>query len=318
MDNSRQAIVFPGQGTQKTGMGKDFYENSIIARNTYQEASEALGYDVADMCFEEDERLNLTEYAQPCILTTEVAMYRVIDDQWGLNPVCFGGHSLGEYTALVTAGVLPFPEALRVVRERGRLMQKATPLGMGGMAAVIAEGLDMEELGSIIMDLPVDIANCNSTRQVVISGEKNGLAEAEALISSNLGGREAFRFVPLTVSAPFHSRFMKAINEPFRKLLEEIKDRFNTSAAHLVTSNFTGEFHLSDTKTIIEWLVSQLSGTVRWKDNMKAIASRAGDILEIGPGRPLKDFFKTINVTCRSITTLSTAERTFSQDGKNT
>lgn len=316
MSTIPQAIVFPGQGCQRPGMGKDFYDESAVARDTYREASEALGYDVAALCFEEDERLNLAEYAQPCILTTEIAMHRAIMEQWGPRPVCFGGHSLGEYTALVAAGVIPFAEALRVVRTRGELMQQATPLGMGGMAALIAEDLAPRELEPMLDGLPVDIANINSTMQVVISGEKKGLGEAETRIGRAWRSRPQFRYVQLIVSAPFHSRFMDAVRKPFREVLEGIRDTLNPSAANRVTCNYTGSFHETDTDTIIERLVAQLSGAVRWTDNMAAIASRAGDILEIGPGRPLREFFKTINVACRSITTMNTACRTFAGAGE--
>ncbi len=310
MDNLALAIVFPGQGSQKAGMGKDFHDDSALAADTYREASDVLGYDVASLCFEENERLDLTEYSQPCILATEIAMYRVIADRWGLQPSFFGGHSLGEYTALVAAGALPFAVALLTVQARGRLMQKATPVGMGGMAAVIRDNIDRDELAEIIKDLPVDLANVNSSKQVVISGEKKGLDEADRRLTEawNEGG---YRFVPLTVSAPFHSRFMKDIEAPFRNVLEEIKDSLQSREASRVTSNFTGTFHEPDSDSLVDRLVSQLSGTVRWMDNMVAIADSADEILEIGPGRPLRDFFKTIDVACTSITTLAAAERTF-------
>lgn len=311
MDSQSIALVFPGQGSQKTGMGRDFYDESDIGKTTYQEASEALGFDVASLCFEEDERLNLTEYAQPCILATEIAMFRVIDNLYGLRPARFGGHSLGEYTALVTAGVLPFPEALRVVRERGRLMQQATPVGMGGMAALIADTLDRDELSALLEDLPVDIANLNSARQVVISGETKGLAEAETRLTDILGARGAFRYVPLTVSAPFHSRFMEVIKEPFRAVLKDIESTIQPANAPSVTSNFTGGFHENSCEAIIDRLVAQLSGTVRWIDNMQALAEGGMSIIELGPGRPLRDFFKSIEVSCASVTTLASARRTF-------
>jgi [acyl-carrier-protein] S-malonyltransferase/trans-AT polyketide synthase/acyltransferase/oxidoreductase domain-containing protein len=309
--SSKLALAFPGQGSQKTGMGKDFYESGAAGKSAYDEASDALGFDVAEFCFEEDDRLNLTEYAQPCILATEIAMLRVVDDLYGLRPDRFGGHSLGEYTALVAAGVLPFADALRVVRERGRLMQKATPVGMGGMAAVIAETLDRDEVAALLSDLPVDIANLNSRSQMVISGEKKGLFEAEARLSEHLVARGPFRFVPLTVSAPFHSRFMEAIKAPFRQVLKEIEPKIRPENAPAVTSNFTGGFHEGDTGRIIDRLVSQLSGTVRWIDNMHALAEGPVSVVEMGPGRPLRDFFKSIGVSCTSVTTFAAAGRTF-------
>ncbi|MCK9276138.1 MAG: ACP S-malonyltransferase [Syntrophales bacterium] len=311
MQNSSIALVFPGQGSQKAGMGRDFYERSSIGKSTYQEASEALGFDVVSLCFEENDRLNLTEYSQPCILATEIAMLRVIQDLYGFQPHYFGGHSLGEYTALVAAGVLSFTDALRVVRERGRLMQKAAPVGMGGMAAIIADGIKREEVAEVLSELPVDIANINSKKQIVISGEIKGLTNAQADFTRYFGEQRSFRFVPLTVSAPFHSRFMKGIREPFADTLREIESNINPDRAFFVTSNFTGGFHENNREKIIEHLIAQLTGTVKWIDNMHALSSVSQKIFEIGPGRPLRDFFKTIEISCTSITTLSAASRVF-------
>jgi len=130
--------VFPGQGSQRPGMGKDFYEAMPVSRRTFEEASDALGWDVAALCFGDDARLNLTEYTQPCIVTTEVAMLRGLAEKFGFRADCFGGHSLGEFTALTAAGVMPFADTVQIVRMRGRLMQDAVPVGVVSMAAVIA------------------------------------------------------------------------------------------------------------------------------------------------------------------------------------
>jgi len=315
MKIDQKAVVFPGQGSQKTGMGKDFYDADVIGKNTYHEASEALGWDVGRLCFETNERLNLTEYAQPCILATEIAMFRVIQDRYGLHPAYLGGHSLGEYTALVAGGVLPFAQALQIVQARGQLMQQATPIGMGGMAALIAEHIDVEKIEAAIEGLPVDIANINSKKQVVISGKISGLREAETRLTKVWKNGVPFRFVPLNVSAPFHSRFMDAIKAPFRNSLQNIETVITPDGASRVTANVTGGFHESNRKKIIDRLVSQLSGTVRWTDNMRALISRTPAIIEIGPGRPLRDFFKSIGASCTSITTFATAERTFKNNG---
>src|SRR5664280_437868 len=139
------AVVFPGQGSQRPGMGKDFYDQISVSRETYQEASDALGWDVAAMCFGEDERINLTQYTQPCILTTEIAMYRGLVERYGFAPQYFGGHSLGEFTAFEAAGVMPLAQLLKIVHTRGKLMQQAVPVGVGGMAAIISEGLDANQ-----------------------------------------------------------------------------------------------------------------------------------------------------------------------------
>jgi hypothetical protein len=156
-------------------MGKDFFDGIPESRRVFEEASDALGWNVADLCFGEDDRLNLTEYAQPAILATEIAMLRGIEGRYDFRPRLFGGHSLGEYTALVAAGALPFAETLKVVHTRGHLMQEAAPLGTGAMAAVISPRLDLEAVQRAIRNLPIDVANDNSADQVVISGEKEAM-----------------------------------------------------------------------------------------------------------------------------------------------
>lgn len=315
MNRNSIAAVFPGQGAQRGGMGKDYYDAIKVSRETYEEASATLGWDVAAMCFGEDERLNLTEYTQPCILTTEVAMLRGLHARYGFAPHFFGGHSLGEFTALVAAGVLPLAEALRIVEKRGQLMQQAVPVGVGGMAAVISENLDIDVVRETIAGLPLDVANANSANQVVISGKQEALPDAEKLLQAKLGVNNNFRFVPLKVSAPFHSHFMKPIEEPFTETLLSFGRGLAPGNAEKVTSNFTGGFHVPDAGEIVKNLVFQLSNTVQWKENMKSLATRADSIYEIGPGRPLKDFFKTLGIPCVSLTTLAAAERTFQPEG---
>jgi [acyl-carrier-protein] S-malonyltransferase len=305
------AVVFPGQGSQRPGMGKEFFEQIPVCRETYQEASDTLGWDVASVCFGDDERINLTEYTQPCILTTEIAMYRGLAARYDLAPHYFGGHSLGEFTALVAAQVMSLAELLKIVQIRGKLMQDAVPAGVGGMAAVISEDIDSGLLKKALGGLPVDVANINSADQVVISGDASALPEAERNFSQVLDGEKPYRFVLLNVSAPFHSRFMKPIEETFSYVLEEASRKLVPERAVKVTSNFTGEFHADSVSGIIKNLVNQVSNTVKWHENMQLLAAHSDVVIEIGPGRPLREFFKTINVACQSITGLRAAERVF-------
>jgi [acyl-carrier-protein] S-malonyltransferase len=302
------AIVFPGQGSQRPGMGQDFCESFEAARLVYQEASEACDLDLAALCFGEDERLGLTEYAQPAILTTEIAMLRALESETGLAGSFFGGHSLGEYTALVAAGVLPLADAARIVRERGRLMQTAVPVGRGRMVAVIGEALDFEALRHAIDGLAVNAANHNSDKQVVLSGLLADTHTAQARLAQQ-DSSESLRFVELEVSAPFHSSLMAVIEPPFAEVLTDASSSFDLSLAPFVTSNFSGRFHDDDRDGLIERLVRQISGTVRWRDNMNVLAERCQRFLEIGPGRPLRGFFKTIGVDVEAITSVRVARK---------
>lgn len=317
MDNESVGVVFPGQGSQRPGMGKDFFDQVAESRQVYEEASAAVGWDVAALCFGEEERLNLTAYTQPCILATEIAMLRGLQTLFGLRPSVFAGHSLGEFSALVAAGALPLGEAVAIVHERGRLMQEAAPVGMGGMAAVIADNLSVEALLQALGDLPLDIANINSPRQVVISGDAGALPEAERRITEALSGGDGkgVRFVRLHVSAPFHSRFMRTIEAPFAAVLRDKGTGRDAARAVDVASNYRGGFHTGDDDDLLQSLTLQLGHPVRWRDNMTAMARKATRIFEIGPGRPLRDFFRAVDVTCESVVSLATAERLFKRQG---
>jgi len=310
MEKGLAAVVFPGQGTQRPGMGKDFYDQIPASRETYEEASDVLGWDVAALCFDEDDdNLHLTAFSQPCILTTEIAMLRGIAERYGFFPSFFGGHSLGEFTALVAADAMPLAEAVNIVHRRGQLMQEAMPPGLGTMAAVISENLDGERLSRQLDDLAVDVANVNSDHQVVISGATDTMPDAAVRVQESLTEGQTFRFVPLHVSAPFHSRFMRPVEMHFEDVLRDAEKNFNAHNARHVTSNYTGNFHNDRQPDIFKNLVKQVSGVVRWKDNMRRLLAKTNVIYEVGPGRPLRDFFKTLNVNCLSITNLKSAER---------
>jgi len=294
------ALVFPGQGSQRAGMARDFHDEFGAARATFREASDACGIDLAAICFGEDERLNLTEFTQPCILTAEIAMLRVLREELGLTAQWFAGHSLGEYTALVAAGVLRLGEAARLVRRRGALMQRAVPAGQGAMLAVVGRALDIGELRAQLEGLDVDAANHNSSSQIVVSGSAVDMDEAKA----RLGGKGR-RLIALNVSAPFHSRLMREVEAAFA---EELADAtIEAGEAPHVASNYTGGFHSADAAAVRDALVRQISGTVRWVDNMRVIAERASRIVEIGPGKPLSGFFKDVGLTVQAITDLAGA-----------
>lgn len=302
----RTALVFPGQGSQRAGMARDFHETYAVARQTFEEASGTVGLDLAGISFGEDERLNLTEFTQPCILTAEVAMLRVLRDEFGLAATVYAGHSLGEYTALVAAGVLGLGDAARLVRQRGALMQQAVPPGEGAMLAVIGPDLDIDRLRETIADLEVDAANHNSPSQIVVSGRASDVEKAQQRLVG-----DGFRCVPLKVSAPFHSRFMRGVEPKFAAELESVTIR--AEDAPQVASNYSGTFHPSDGAAVSENLVRQISGTVRWMENMRELAACADRILEIGPGRPLSAFFREIGVAAVSIMNLRGVEKTLAQ-----
>jgi malonyl CoA-acyl carrier protein transacylase len=305
------ALVFPGQGSQRQGMAQDFCESFPVARRMFERASDALSLDVAAICHQEDARLDLTEFTQPCILTAEIAMLEALRSEFGFAPGLFGGHSLGEYTALVAAGAIPFEDAVKLVRLRGKLMQTATPLGFGGMAAIIMEGLPREEIERMAAEASVDLANDNSPTQIVASGAKEKVDALCAALAARFG--ETMRIVPLTVSAPFHSRHMAVIEGEFAGSLRECGNRFDTSKAASVVCNFTGAFHTGRLEDLLAALTRQISGRVRWRDNMAAIVARTQAVFEVGPGRPLAGFFKAAGASAISITDVRTAQRAFSQ-----
>jgi [acyl-carrier-protein] S-malonyltransferase len=302
---SSTTVVFPGQGSQRAGMGHDFYQRFAPSRRVFEEASDALGLDLATLCFEENARLSCTEYAQPAILTTEIAMLCGVSEAFGLEARRFGGHSLGEYTALVAAGVLPLASAVRIVRQRGGLMQEAVPLGHGRMLAVIGRELDVATVERAIAGLAVTVANDNSPEQVVLSGLAADVATAERRLATD----QSLRLVPLDVSAPFHSPLIAGIEPAFAAVLDACDDGWDASRAPAVTSNLTGGFHDADPALLRERLVRQISGRVRWRSNMAALADGATRIVEIGPGRPLRGFFKAVGVTIESITDVRSATR---------
>lgn len=301
------AVVFPGQGSQRQGMAADFSERFPDSRAVFEQASTALELDIPAI-IAGDPRLDLTEFTQPCILTAEIAMFMALRAHFGLAAERFGGHSLGEYTALVAAGAIPFGSAVRLVRLRGKLMQHAVPVGQGGMIAVVLKALDLDLVRRVAADHGVDVANFNSPSQVVLSGASEPLKAAGDALEAALesaGGR----VIALEVSAPFHSRHLATIEPEFRAALQAEAGAFDAARARAVTSNYTGAFHSGETGDLIDALARQISGSVRWIDNMTALAEGAGDIYEVGPNKPLARFFKEMGRDVVSIMNLRGAEK---------
>ena len=302
------AIVFPGQGAQKAGMAADFHGSSAAAREVFHEASEALGEDLTHLCFRDDPRLDLTAWTQPAILTAEIAMWRAIQAEHGVGAAAFGGHSLGEYTALVAAGALPLAEGVRLVHLRGSLMQAACAPGEGAMAAITGEGIDAVGVLAALEGTGVDLANDNSPEQLVLSGPAEGFDAALARVLA--GPAVGARATRLTVSAPFHSRLMAPVEPTFRAHLEASAAAWSPARAAAVLCNASGGFHTGDGPALIDALTRQISGQVRWTSNMRALASAGPTaIWEIGPRRTLRGFFRAVGAEVEAITNLVSARR---------
>lgn len=309
---SFECVVFPGQGAQKLGMAKDFVEKYEHASLIFENANKVLDFDVYDVCFNDEERLNQTAFTQPCIVTAEIAMHEALKAVYGLSATYFAGHSLGEYAALIAAQALPLEVGIKLVSRRGELMQEAGQ--NGGMTAIIMDAIPLAELTELANAKGIDVANDNSSQQLVLSGDKIALDQLCEMLEQHFKEHN-FRAVPLKVSAPFHSRYMQDIEEIFYDYLKEFQDSFASQALSKVVSNVLGGFYKNDSSQVIDMLAKQLSGSVRWRNNMAAILSKTQSILELGPNRPLRGFFKTLNVDIQSVINVRSAEKVFrSQD----
>ena len=281
------AFVFPGQGAQVVGMGKDFYENSELSKNIFDEAAELLDFDVKKVCFEENEAINITEYTQAAMLTTSVAMLEVLKEK-GLKPDVCAGLSLGEYCALVASGVMDFEDALKAVRQRGILMQEAVPTGNGAMSAII--GLDADVIAGICDKIDeVSVANYNCPGQIVITGKKEAVEKA----NEELKEAGARRCVMLNVSGPFHSEMLKTAGEELYRVLEnvELKD-FEIPYVTNVTAKYVTNENKNEIK---EMLKDQVSSSVLWIQSVENMIEQGVDtFVEIGPGKTLTGFIKKI------------------------
>lgn len=285
------AYIFPGQGSQSVGMGKDLFDNFASAREVFEEADEALGFPLSEMCFSGDESdLQLTANTQPAILTVSVAAYRVARNEGLAAPAVVAGHSLGEYSALVAAGVLGFADAVRTVRNRGTYMQVAVPVGVGAMAAIL--GLDIGTVEAGCRDAAegqvCSPANINSPSQVVIAGNTEAVDRACDILKEK-GAKRAIR---LNVSAPFHCALMMPAQERLADDLESLRySAFDFPAVHNVDAADS-----IDAAAVQDKLTRQVTSPVRWLETIRNMAAAGvGKFIEIGPGKVLTGLVRQIS-----------------------
>ncbi|HUA25884.1 MAG TPA: ACP S-malonyltransferase [Steroidobacteraceae bacterium] len=309
MTTHKLAYLFPGQGSQAVGMGRELFNNFAVARQTFEEADEALGFALSELCFNgPEEQLKLTEFTQPAIFTVSIAAHRVLAEK-GFAPSYVAGHSLGEYSAEVAAGVLPFADAVRTVRSRGRFMQEAVPTGEGAMAAVLGMAADAateacadaaKEMGEVVSP-----ANYNSPEQTVISGSVKAVERAAALAKE----RGAKKVVMLHVSAPFHCALMQPAQDRLAVLLNELK--FSRAGLPVVV-NVDAALE-SDSEALRDALIRQVTGSVRWVESMRAlIAEKPAQFIEVGPGKVLSGLLRQIDRSqhCLHVGDLASLEKT--------
>ena len=290
---SKIAFIFPGQGAQACGMGQDFYEHTETGKRIFDKATELMGFSMPQLCFEENDRLDITEYTQAAMVTASIAMMRVLEEN-GIKPDVAAGLSLGEYCALAAAGVMSDKDAIRTVRQRGILMQEAVPVGEGAMAAILAlDAAAIEEVTGAMEG--VWIANYNCPGQIVISGEKAAVEEA----CEKLKAAGAKRAVMLNVSGPFHSGMLTAAGEKLGQVLSRVE--LHEPRIPYV-ANVTAQY-VKSAAEVKELLTRQVSSSVRWQQSVEAMIGDGVDtFIEIGPGKTLAGFMRKIS---RDVKTLN-------------
>jgi [acyl-carrier-protein] S-malonyltransferase len=290
MTERKIAFIFPGQGSQVVGMGKELADKYPVARQTFEEADAALGYNLSQLCFEgPEEKLRLTEITQPAILTASVAAMRVLETRIP-KPSYVAGHSLGEYSAHVASGTFSFSDAVQTVRNRGKYMQEAVPVGVGAMAAIL--GMDLEEVAAVCADAAqgevCSPANINSPEQVVISGNTAAVERATKLAEE----RGAKRAKVLPVSAPFHCSLMKPAQD---RLKEDLKKVSMHKPVYPVACNVEANFVTDDLRAL-DTLLHQVTGSVKWDQCMRLlIAEGIHTFIEVGPGKVLCGLMRQID-----------------------
>jgi [acyl-carrier-protein] S-malonyltransferase len=305
---SKTAYIFPGQGSQAVGMGKDLFDNFTAAREVFEQADDALGFSLSEMCFSgNEEDLQLTANTQPAILTASVAAFRAIESEGFAKPDFVAGHSLGEYSALVATGVLDFADAVRTVRKRGTYMQEAVPVGVGAMAAIL--GADLDTVENACEDAAegqvCSPANINSPTQVVIAGDTDAVDRACELLKE----RGAKRAIKLNVSAPFHCALMMPAQE---RLAADLKDLNYGSFALPIVHNIDAAENV-DGKRVGEMLTQQVSSPVKWLQSVENMAGQGvTTFVEVGPGKVLSGLVKQINrdVRCLNVADMESLRNT--------
>lgn len=281
------AFVFPGQGAQYLGMGKELCETYPSCKQVFDQASQALNLDMSALCNEQGDLLAQTEYTQPAILTATIATLRAVEEA-GVKADYVAGLSLGEYSALVAAGVMSFTEAVKVVRQRGKWMQEAVPAGVGGMTAVIGGDRSLVEASVAEVDGMVEVANYNCPGQIVIAGELGALASAEEVLKAK-GIRKLMR---LNVSGPFHTSMLKPAADKLGELLETVAIK---GVQIPYVTNVTAEI-VTQQESIVALLTKQVMQSVKWEDSVETLIANGVDtFVEIGPGKVLSGFIKKIN-----------------------
>ena len=289
-DESRIAFIFPGQGSQSVGMGKDLAEKYPVARRTFEEADEALGYKLSQLCFEgPEEQLRLTAVTQPAILTVSIAALRVLESRIP-KPSFVAGHSMGEYSAHVASGTISFTDAVRTVRNRGEYMQEAVPVGVGAMAAIL--GMELQKVTAVCQEAAqgevCSPANINSPEQIVISGNTAAVERGTKLADE----RGAKRAKLLPVSAPFHCSLMKPAQDRLEADLNKLKMQ---KPVYPVVCNVEAAL-VNDDERARSTLVAQVTGAVRWEQSMRLlIAESVQTFVEIGPGKVLCGLMRQID-----------------------
>lgn len=290
------AFIFPGQGSQSVGMGKDLFDNFAASRNVFEQADDALGFKLSEMCFSgSEEDLALTANTQPAILTASVAAFRALESEGARLPDFAAGHSLGEYSALVAAGVIGFADAVRTVRNRGTYMQEAVPVGVGAMAAILALDGDTVKAGcaEAAQDQVCSPANINSPSQTVIAGNSEAVDRACEILKTK-GAKRAIR---LNVSAPFHCALMMPAQE---RLAADLSKLPYGSYRFQVVHNVDAEPRF-DSDAVLDALTRQVSSPVLWAKSVERLISHGVDtFVEVGPGKVLSGLVKQINRDVRT------------------